>query len=46
MTQKGFYIDVSRCTGCRTCSVACADKNNTPLGLNLRRVIEVEGGSW
>ena len=27
MTQKGFYIDVSRCTGCRTCSVACADKN-------------------
>ena len=46
MTQKGFFIDVSRCTGCRTCSVACADAKNTPLGLNLRRVIEVEGGGW
>jgi anaerobic dimethyl sulfoxide reductase subunit B (iron-sulfur subunit) len=46
MTQKGFFIDVSRCTGCRTCSVACADAKNTPLGLNLRRVLEVEGGDW
>lgn len=46
MTQKGFYIDVSRCTGCRTCSVACADKNGTPPGIDFRRVLEVEGGSW
>ena len=46
MTQKGFYIDLTRCAGCRTCSVACADLNNTPVGLNLRRVIEFEGGSW
>lgn len=46
MTQKGFFIDVSRCTGCRTCSVACADKNGTPPGQDFRRVIEFEGGSW
>ncbi|MDY4162783.1 MAG: DMSO/selenate family reductase complex B subunit [Sutterella sp.] len=46
MTQKGFFIDLTRCAGCRTCSVACADLNNTPVGLNLRRVIEFEGGSW
>ena len=46
MTQKGFYIDLTRCAGCRTCSVACVDLNNTPVGLNLRRVIEFEGGSW
>ena len=44
MTQKGFYIDTTRCAGCRTCSVACADLNNTPVGLNLRRVVEYEGG--
>lgn len=46
MTQKGFFIDTSRCTGCRTCSVACADLHNTPVGLNLRRVVEFEGGTW
>ena len=46
MSQKGFFIDVSRCTGCRTCSVACADLNNMPVGLNLRRVVEYEGGQW
>ena len=46
MTQKGFFIDVSRCTGCRTCSVACADKNGTPPGQDFRRVLEFEGGSW
>ena len=46
MSQKGFFIDLTRCAGCRTCSVACADLNNTPVGLNLRRVIEFEGGSW
>ena len=46
MSQKGFFIDVSRCTGCRTCSVACADLNNMPVGLNLRRVVEYEGGTY
>ncbi|MDO5531608.1 DMSO/selenate family reductase complex B subunit [Sutterella sp.] len=46
MTQKGFFIDVSRCTGCRTCSIACADKNGTPIGLYYRRVTEFEGGEW
>lgn len=46
MTQKGFFIDTSRCTGCRTCSVACSDAKETPVGLHLRRVIEFEGGSW
>ena len=46
MSQKGFFVDVSRCTGCRPCSVACADNKNTPVGLYLRRVTEVEGGTW
>lgn len=46
MTQKGFYIDTSRCTGCRTCSVACSDLHDLPVGMNFRRVLEFEGGSW
>ena len=36
--QYGFVVDVSRCTGCRTCAVACKDAHNLPVGLNLRRV--------
>ncbi len=25
MTQYGFYFDNARCTGCRTCEMACKD---------------------
>ena len=25
--QLGFYIDSSRCSGCKACQVACKDKN-------------------
>ncbi len=46
MTQKGFFIDVSRCTGCRTCTIACADLKNTPIGIYNRVVKEYEGGTW
>ena len=44
--QLGFFIDVSRCTGCRTCQVACKDKNNLEVGRNFRHVLAYEGGSW
>ena len=27
MKQYGFYFDASRCTGCKACQIACADKN-------------------
>lgn len=43
----GFYFDMSRCTGCRTCQVACKDR----LGLETagpipRRVETFEGGTY
>lgn len=44
--QYGFLIDASRCTGCRTCEVACKDKNNLPIGRNFRHVLCFEGGGW
>lgn len=40
----GFYFDNSRCTGCRTCEMACMDYNDLPLGRKYRRVIDYEGG--
>ncbi|MCK4978034.1 MAG: 4Fe-4S dicluster domain-containing protein [Anaerolineales bacterium] len=32
MTRYGMVIDLSRCTGCRSCMVACKVENNTAQG--------------
>ena len=41
----GFYFDNTRCTGCRTCAIACADYRDLPAGRRFRRVLDVEGGA-
>ncbi|MBM4761225.1 DMSO/selenate family reductase complex B subunit [Bacillus sp. B15-48] len=46
MTQLGFYIDQSRCIGCKTCVIACKDKNDNEIGVNFRRVYPYESGSF
>ncbi|MCG9703248.1 dimethylsulfoxide reductase subunit B [Vibrio natriegens] len=46
MTQYGFYVDSSKCTGCKTCQVSCKDRNQLDVGPKLRRVYEYGGGSW
>lgn len=40
----GFFFDSSRCTGCRTCMMACMDYHDLPAGRKYRRVIDFEGG--
>jgi len=44
--QLAFYFNASECSGCKTCQVACKDKNNNPAGILWRRVYEVTGGDW
>ena len=44
--QFGFYFDASACMGCKTCQVACKDKNNLPLGIWWRRVRQYGSGTW
>lgn len=44
--QLGFYIDSSRCSGCKACQVACKDKNNLEPGRRFRRVYEINGGNF
>lgn len=46
MTQYGFFVDVSKCTGCKTCMVACKDGHFAQPGMNLRKVREYSGGTW
>ena len=47
MTSRiGFYLDLQGCTGCKACQIACKDKNQLPVGVLWRRVIEVSGGRW
>lgn len=41
----GFYFDSSRCTGCRTCEMACKDYNDLPETIAFRTVYDYEGGS-
>ncbi|MGL4859895.1 MAG: DMSO/selenate family reductase complex B subunit [Enterobacteriaceae bacterium] len=44
--QYGFYIDSSKCTGCKTCQVSCKDEKDLQLGPKFRRIYEYGGGHW
>lgn len=46
MKQPTFYLDLSLCTGCRTCMIACKDRWDLKKGVNWRRVTEYAGGDW
>jgi len=41
-----FHVDTRYCTGCKTCQLACKDKNELPVGQLWRRVYEVSEGGW
>jgi len=46
MKRLAFYFDSSACSGCKTCQMACKDKNDLGPGQVWRRVYEVTGGGW
>ena len=46
MKRPTFYFDSDACSGCKTCQIACKDKNNLDIGVNWRKVYEITGGSW
>lgn len=45
MTQHAFYFDNSRCTGCRTCEMACKDYRDLACDIRYRKVYDYEGGT-
>lgn len=44
--QYAFYFDSTRCTGCRTCEMACNDYNDLTDSISYRKVYDVEGGGF
>ncbi len=46
MSKIALVIDISRCIGCRTCTVACKMENNVPLGINRMRVFNPQGSMY
>ncbi|MBQ9000787.1 MAG: dimethylsulfoxide reductase subunit B [Eggerthellaceae bacterium] len=46
MTQYAFAFDSSRCTGCKTCELACKDYKNLDATVAYRKVYDYEGGDW
>jgi len=42
----GMVIDLNRCVGCQTCTIACKHANDTLPGVQWRRVLDVEQGSF
>lgn len=46
MGKMGFYFDMEACIGCRTCQIACKDKNNLDVGVSFRQVKSFEIGVY
>ena len=44
--QFGFSFDQRRCTGCKTCEMACRDYHDLGTGPAFRTVHEYAGGPW
>jgi molybdopterin-containing oxidoreductase family iron-sulfur binding subunit/tetrathionate reductase subunit B len=40
--RKGFVIDLFRCIGCETCSIACKMENSVPLGQHRLRILNTQ----
>ncbi len=44
--RYGMVVDLNRCVGCQTCTIACKHHNDTPPGVQWRRVLDVEQGAY
>ena len=46
MTRYVMVADLRRCVGCQTCTAACKLANGTPPGVQWRRVLDMEVGTY
>ncbi len=46
MGQLGFLIDMTQCSGCHCCQIACKDVKDLDVGVLYRKVLDFEGGEF
>ena len=46
MAQYAFYFDSNKCSGCKTCQVACKETYKLPVNNLYRKVLNYQGGTW
>ena len=46
MTRYAMAVDLNRCVGCQTCTASCKHANATPPGVQWRRVLDMEFGTY
>ncbi len=46
MTRWGMVVDLRKCVGCQTCTIACKQTNNTPPRVFWRWVADCEVGKY
>lgn len=46
MSHVGFYVNTDKCTGCKTCQIACKDVNQNEVGVLFRKVHSFEFGEF
>ena len=46
MTRWGMAIDLTRCVGCQTCTIACKQEHGLPAGTAWRFVADCEVGAY
>jgi phenylacetyl-CoA:acceptor oxidoreductase subunit 1 len=46
MTRFVMVVDLERCVGCQTCTAACRQANGTTPGVQWRRVLDIETGTY
>ena len=44
--RYGMVIDLKRCAGCNSCTVACRAEKGTPPGICYHRVEKYEAGKY
>lgn len=44
--RYGMVVDLNRCVGCQTCTIACKHSNDTPPGVQWRQVLDIERGTF